>query len=182
MRALVVYESMYGNTHEIADAIAEGLRTTLDDVVVAGLADGEPSLVGVDLVVAGGPTHVHGMSRPRTRQAAAEAAAKSADDLAMEPGAESRGIREWLGSLGEVHRLAAAFDTRIDAPPALTGHASAGIGKRLRKHGCTIVVEPKSFLVDKTSHLLAAERDHAREWGVHVAERAREQAEETSVR
>jgi flavorubredoxin len=27
MRALVVYESMYGNTHRIAEAIARGLRS-----------------------------------------------------------------------------------------------------------------------------------------------------------
>jgi flavodoxin len=28
MRALIIYESMFGNTHAVADAIAEGLRTS----------------------------------------------------------------------------------------------------------------------------------------------------------
>jgi flavodoxin len=34
MRALVVYESMYGNTHIVANCIAEGLRDKACDVTV----------------------------------------------------------------------------------------------------------------------------------------------------
>ena len=45
MRALVVYESMYGNTHLIANAIAEGLRAHVETVVVpVGEADTSPYL------------------------------------------------------------------------------------------------------------------------------------------
>jgi flavodoxin len=36
MRALVVYESMYGNTHQIAEAIARGLRSAYAVQVVSG--------------------------------------------------------------------------------------------------------------------------------------------------
>ena len=38
MRALVVYESMYGNTHLVAEAIARGLRSACP-VQVASLAE-----------------------------------------------------------------------------------------------------------------------------------------------
>jgi len=34
MQAVVVYESMYGNTHLIADAIGAGLKTVFDVSVV----------------------------------------------------------------------------------------------------------------------------------------------------
>jgi menaquinone-dependent protoporphyrinogen IX oxidase len=172
MRALVVYESMYGNTHEIARAIAEGIGET-DEATVVAVADASPELVeAADLLVVGGPTHVHGLSRPSTRRAAAEEAEKPGSTLAMDPGAGEVGIRDWLAGLGHVSGLAAAFDTRIDAAPVLTGHASSGIAKRLRHHGCSLVTKPESFLVDKSSQLLSGEAARAHAWGVQLASEA----------
>ncbi len=66
MRTVVIYESMYGNTHLIADAIADGLRSVSGDVAIVPVADTvDDVLEGADLVVVGGPTHAHGMSRAR---------------------------------------------------------------------------------------------------------------------
>ena len=70
MRAVVVYESMYGNTHLVADAIGAGLRPACDVSVVPVAEAGPAVLAGADLVVVGGPTHVHGMGRASTRKAA----------------------------------------------------------------------------------------------------------------
>ncbi len=66
MRALVVYESMFGNTRVIADAVAIGLSTWLDvGLVEVGTAD--PALNDdVRLLIVGGPTHAFEMSRPET--------------------------------------------------------------------------------------------------------------------
>ena len=53
MRALVVYESMYGNTHVIAEAIARGLRPAYA-VQVVSVAEARYEQVGrYDLVVVG---------------------------------------------------------------------------------------------------------------------------------
>ena len=63
MRALVVYESMYGNTKEIAAAVADGLSTRMPvQLTEVGAA---PTLLADDigLLVVGGPTHAHGMSK-----------------------------------------------------------------------------------------------------------------------
>ena len=80
MRALVIYESMYGNTHQIAEAIGEGLDLS-DGVKVLPLADVTQSMLEqADLIVVGGPTHAHGMSRESTRKAAVDAAGKPARD------------------------------------------------------------------------------------------------------
>ena len=78
MHTVVVFESMYGNTHLIAEAVADGIRdVTGGEVVVTGVNGADGVLrEGCDLLVVGGPTHVHGMSRPSTRTAAAEAAAE----------------------------------------------------------------------------------------------------------
>ncbi len=169
MRAVVVYESMYGNTHLIADAIASGLGHSLE-VAVVSVHDVKPALAdGVDLLVVGGPTHVHGMTRPNTRLAAIDSATKPDSALTVDPDAEGPGVREWLDSAGPRNALvdtrAAAFDTRVDAPAAFTGRASKGIAHKLRGLGCSLIVEPESFLVTKEAHLEPDEEAHARRWG-----------------
>jgi len=173
MRAVVVYESMYGNTHLVADAIATGMRDVAGDVVLVAPVDEADAamLDGAELLVVGGPTHVHGMSRPKTRTAAAEAAAKPESGLTMEPDADGPGLREWFDELDAVPRSAAAFDTRLDAPPAFTGRAAKSIGKRLRKLGCELIAKPESFLVTKETHLLDDEAARARAWGTELARR-----------
>jgi hypothetical protein len=169
MKAVVVYESMYGNTHLIADAIATGLRAAADVAVVPLEKGTQTLLAGADLVVVGGPTHAHGISRESTRRAAIDAANKPGSDLVIDPDAEGTGLREWFDSLDRLATNAAAFDTRIKAPAPITGRASKGIAKRLRDHGCHVIVEPESFLVTKDSHLLDDEVTHARDWGAQLA-------------
>jgi Flavodoxin domain len=73
MNTLVVYESVYGNTRAIAEAIAEGLGgAPVVPVSRAEVAD------GTELLVVGGPTHMHGLATARSRQMGAEAAHEDA--------------------------------------------------------------------------------------------------------
>jgi len=171
MRTVVVYESMYGNTHLVADEVAAGIRdVTGPEVVVVPVDEADAArLDGIDLLVVGGPTHVHGMTRESTRKAAVEAADKEGSGLTVDPDAEGPGLREWFDALGDLSVRAAAFDTRMDAPAAVTGRASKGIGKRLRRHGCALVVQPQSFLVTKQNRLVDHEAAHARDWGAWAA-------------
>jgi hypothetical protein len=60
---------------------------------------------------------------------------------------------------------AAAFDTRLDAAPLLTGRASKGIARLLHAAGFELAAEPESFLVDKDTLLLAGEEHRAEAWG-----------------
>lgn len=168
MRAIVVYESMYGNTRRIAQAIVRGLDTlgTVRLVPVSAVLSIDPG--DYDLVVVGGPTHRHGMSRESTRRAAEDIAAASGGDLTMEP-ASDEGVRDWLGSLSGMRRQAAAFDTRRDDPSLLTGQASRGIAKLLGAAGFRLVAEPESFLVDEDNQLLPGEEERAQAWGAVLA-------------
>jgi hypothetical protein len=169
MRAVVVYESMYGNTHLIADAIGAGLGTAFDVRVVAVSQAAADVIAGADLVVVGGPTHAHGMSRASTRKAAVQAADKPVGGLMVEPDALGPGLRGWFGSLGRYPVKAAAFDTRIHGPAALTGRAAKGVTRLLREHGFDVVAEPESFLVTKQDRLEPHEQDRARDWGTKLA-------------
>jgi hypothetical protein len=170
MRALVIYESMYGNTHMVATHIADGLRPRFEvDVVPVGEA-ATHLLADCDLVVCGGPTHVHGMSSERSRAAAVAAVGEQSTPLTLDPDARGPGLRDWLQGLPPGAGVAAAaFDTRIDAPAPLTGRAARGIARRLRDHGYRLVVGPESFLVDKKSRLLTVEAERATAWGASLA-------------
>lgn len=165
MRALVIYESMFGNTHLVADAIAEGLAQRGANVTVTDPARVEEDMMkGLDLLVVGGPTHARGMTRPGTRESAIDTAGKD-PDLEIDPAANGPGVREWLDSMGLIDVAAAAFDTRIDAPPLLTGRAAKGIDGKLQRLGCKRVVEPESFLVTTKNELVDGELHRAKEWG-----------------
>jgi hypothetical protein len=166
MQAVVIYESMFGNTHAIAREIAAGLAGSFN-VLVLPVTQADPAQISeADLVVVGGPTHVHGMARASTRKAAAKQA-EQGSGLRLEPEALRAGLREWLPSLGNRrgHGLAAAFDTRLAGPPAFTGRASQGIGKALRRSGYELIAAPESFIVTKQNTLRDGELVRAEAWG-----------------
>ncbi len=169
MRAVVVYESIYGNTRQVADAIGSGLKLVFDVSVVPVAEAGPGVLSGADLVVVGGPTHAHSMSQAATRRAAVETAEKPGSGLHVEPGAAGPGLRDWFASLGRYEAKAAAFDTRVHAPVALTGQASKKVSRLLEAHGFNVVVRPESFLVSKQTELEPQETTRAREWAAKLA-------------
>ena len=175
MRAVVVYESMFGNTHAIADAIGKGLGQGLepvDNVVVVPVVEaGRERLGDADLLVVGGPTHFHGMTRTRTRKWAAATAQKPKNDLVLDRDAQGPGIRDWLRSLARGHTKVAAFDTRFKGPAVLRGRASRPISRNLRRHGFEVVATPESFFVTLQNHLEPDEEARAREWGTRLAAR-----------
>jgi flavodoxin len=162
MNAIVIYESIYGNTRAVAEAIAAGLGDA--PVMTPGElpADGVPP----DLLVVGGPTHVHRMATARSRRAAIDAARPGT----LQTAGRGPVVGDWLSGLPRAHgRPAAAFDTRIDKPEWLTGAASHGIAKRLRRDGYT-VVDTVSFLVTETEGPLKdGELKRARRWGADLA-------------
>jgi hypothetical protein len=171
MRALVVYESMFGNTHTVAERIAEGIEPDFETTVVAVGQAGPQQIADADLVVVGGPTHVHGMSSERSRAGAVDIAAKD-EELELDPDAPGEGLRDWFRDVSDdvgAGRLAAAFDTRVHAAKVLTGEASHAIEKRLRRHGFELLVGRESFFVDKSNHLEAGEEQRAVDWGRSVA-------------
>ncbi|HEU0042879.1 MAG TPA: hypothetical protein VFQ15_11055 [Jiangellaceae bacterium] len=161
MTAIVVFESMFGNTQQIAMDIAEGLRPFVEvSVLEVGQAPAHLD-ERIDLIVVGGPTHAFGMTRPSTRADATE----QANGALISRGV---GIREWLEALPDDHRdvSVATFDTRIDKVRRLPGSAARGAAKALRRHGDRVITKPESFYVtDMTGPLVDGERLRAQRWG-----------------
>ncbi|MGX5694747.1 flavodoxin domain-containing protein [Agromyces soli] len=170
MRALVVYESMFGNTAACAEAIAAVLGRRAE--VRLAHADEGARLDGLDLVVVGSPTHGFALPSGLSRRAAR---AQGADASA----AGRRGVREWLGALEPFATtetrtavaeppFAAAFDVR--QAPGTAGAPAHRVLHRLEKLGLRRFADPVSFRVGPTAGpLLAGELDRAAAWAEGIA-------------
>ena len=166
MRALVVFESMYGNTQRIAEAVAAGLRTEVETDLFE-VSSAPRSTDGYEVVVVGGPTHAFTMSTRQSR----EDSAKKVDTPIISTGT---GIRDWIDSVAP-HRdelPCATFDTRFDRPTWLTGSAARRASGRMHKRGFGRLSPATSFFVEHgQGPLVEGETDRAFEWGERMAVR-----------
>jgi hypothetical protein len=161
MHALVVLESLWGNTEQIAREIAAGIEEERTDVADAASA---PNVLNadVDLLVVGGPTHAFSMSTATTRESAKHQGAEHVPTL---------GIREWVDAHQAPHRaiLVATFDTRVVSPP-LPGSAAKKAMKLLVGLGYRPLVKPETFHVHGYSGPVAdGELERAKRWGAELA-------------
>ncbi|SNR30993.1 hypothetical protein [Blastococcus mobilis] len=166
-RALVVYESVFGDAKQIALAVAEGLATRLPvDVASAREA---PTQVPADvrMLVVGGPNHAFSMPRRSTREGAVRDHGAQIPDTGF-------GLHEWLDMVQLPRAIsAAAFDTRMDRPTLITklDHAARTEEKLLRRLGATLAAPAEHFFVtDTKGPLVDGEADRARRWGQALAE------------
>jgi hypothetical protein len=163
MRALVVYESMFGNTEQVARQVADGLAGHAQvELREVSEAPAQPDEL-LDLVVLGGPTHAFSMSRASTREDARRQGATH--------GEVYTGLREWLDGLppGAHHPMVAAFDTRVTKVRRIPGSAARKAARVADHLGYRVTEKPESFFVEDVDGPLAAgELERARAWGDEV--------------
>ena len=160
MKAIVVYESHWGNTARIAEAVAEGIGP---EARALNTTEATPEVVAeAELLVAGAPvmafhlpddSMLEGMTR---------------DIKAPEPPDVSHpSLRDWLDKLPHSQAAAASFETRLRWSP---GSATSGIDDRLHRAGFRTIAKPGNFVV-KGSYgpLREGEIERAREWGATLA-------------
>jgi hypothetical protein len=162
VKAVVVYESYWGNTKQVAEAVAEGIGP---DVPALATDEATADVVsGADLVVAGAP--IHGFSLPR------EQGRKTLPDdkkAPHPPDVSHPTMRTWLSDLPAGQGYGAGFDTRASWTP---GSAAKKIRKGLAKAGYSPVGEEGEFIVEGTyGPMREGEIERARAWGAELAER-----------
>jgi hypothetical protein len=159
VKALVVYESMFGNTESVARAVADRLRETFE-VTLSDVRE-MPPVHDVDLLVVGAPTHAWGLSRPSTRLDADRRGT-------IRPGATEVGMREYLALSPKLPGVpAAAFDTRVDK--AWAGSSARKAQRELRRLGCRMVLPAQNFAVTgATGPLVAGEQERAGRWAAQL--------------
>lgn len=121
-RAVVIYDTKFGNTEKVARALAEGMKrhevnvdcSKIDEVNISKLGD-------YDLLAVGGPMHAFGLSKP---------------------------MKDFLKKLENMNtsgKKAFAFDTKLKS--RLAGSAGKRIEKKLKKLGMNIVKSHVSAIV-----------------------------------
>ena len=163
MKALLVYESMFGNTEEVARAVARGLSDRME-VELRDVSEApSPITEFLDLIVVGGPTHAFSMSKPGTR---AEAIRQGA-----EHGHEEVGLREWLSGLprGPHSEMVATFDTRAEQVRHLPGSAARKASRQFDRLGYELIGRESFFVTASSGPLEAGELGRAEAWGRHLA-------------
>jgi hypothetical protein len=165
--ALVVVESMFGNTDQIGRAVAEGLNEAGVETVVIDVTSAQVDLpTDVDLLVVGAPTHALSLSKPSTRVDAIRQGA-SEERVAI-------GVREWLTKV-QPHDprrppVVAVFDTRLSKVRRLPAAAGPRAAHLARRRGLQLLGRPKAFLVsDVTGPLVDGELTRAQAWGRELA-------------
>jgi flavorubredoxin len=162
MKAVVVYESLWGNTAAIARAIAEGIGPEAQ-AVTTDAAYGE-TVAQADLIVAGAP--VLGFSLPSDR--IRDSVARSEANAPTPPDLSHPSMRSWLDALPHGRGRAAAFETRIWWSPR---GATGDIERRLTRAGYRTIANAQKFVVkDKYGPLREGELDRARRWGTELAQ------------
>lgn len=161
MKAVVVYESVWGNTEAVARAIAEGLGP--DTPVLSTAEANTAALANADLIVAGSP--VFGFNVPSDKML--EGIRANPGDAPTPPDLSQPSMRSWLDSAPRGKGRAAAFETRIWWSP---GGATAGILRGLEKAGYQPVGKGYRFIVKgKFGPLREGELERARQWGQDLA-------------
>lgn len=162
MKAIVVYESHWGNTAAIARAIAEGIGPAARALSTAEATGA--MLAGVDLIVVGAP--LLGFSLPTEAMLKSLAANQARDPTP--PDLSHPALRAWLAALPQGSGCAAAFETRIWWSP---GSAAKAILGRLEQTGYRPVAKAQRFVVQgKYGPLRAGEIERARRWGAELAQ------------
>lgn len=161
MKAIVVYESLWGNTAAVARAIAEGLGPGAQALTTAEAAG--TALDGVDLIVAGAPVLAFRLPTEEIRagQGANPGRAPAPPDLSHPA------MRTWLSGLPKGQGRCAAFETRLWWSP---GGATSAIERGLEGAGYRPVAKRQRFVVKGAyGPLRPGELERARGWGAELA-------------
>jgi flavodoxin len=151
MKVLLLYDSVFGNTEQIAQAIDKSFRS-LENIVTGRITDFKPEqLGGVDLLIIGSPTQKF---RPL--------------------GSVNKFFKKIPGkSLNSIK--VAAFDTRIALSDIdnkilkffvkIFGYAAEPIAENLKKKGGELIIAPEGFLVkDMKGPLKQGEVERSADW------------------
>ena len=149
MRTVVIFDTKFGNTARIAAAIARGVGTRSDVMILEAVEAVEALSERPDLVIVGGPTQRRG------------------------PSPALGGFLDGLPP--SLHGVpAATFDTRYRGARWLMGSAAHDAARRLGKRGARLAVPPESFYITRGGPpegqgLEAGELERAEAWGRRVA-------------
>jgi len=150
MKALIVYDSMFGNTEKIAQSIHDSLAESVNVEILHMSKLNSKELNGLDLVIVGSPTH---RCKP------------------------SESVNVFLNNIprGALKGISiASFDTRYHMSKWLlwlAGSATKRIARKLKSKKGNLALEPESFIVTgREGPLEDGELERASLWAKTIIE------------
>ncbi len=125
MNCLIIYDTVYGNTEQVARAIGAAFAPAHSVRLVKADKIASLDVASIDLLIVGGPTHRHRIS-PQLDAV-----------LKTTPRGALKGVK------------VATFDTRYRMAEWLSGSAASGIARRVRKLGGSLLAPPESFFIER---------------------------------
>jgi flavodoxin len=156
MKALIIYDSVFGNTEKIARSIAKGLGT-VHEVSVIKIGSATPDMIPAsDLLIIGSPTR------------------------AFNPTPEIKAFVSKISPSSLEGRRVASFDTRANLETIKSkffrkvvdkaGYAAKFISREMKKKGAVLIAPAEGFLVNgEQGPLMEGELERAEEWGRKLA-------------
>jgi len=161
MKAVVVYESLWGNTAAIARAIAEGTGPEARALSTAQAT--AEAIAGADLIVAGAPLIGFRLPTDGVRKNIG----RDPKHAQRPPDLSLPSMRSWLATLPNGRGCCAAFETRFKWSP---GSATGAIATGLQRAGYRRIAKDHPFIVKGTYGPLAdGEVERAKAWGAELA-------------
>jgi len=146
MKALIVYDSVYGNTEKIAKAIAEAITPSGEVKILRAGEANLSELASIDLLIVGSPTH---------------------------GGRPTPAVQDFLNKVPKLQGInVAAFDTRIQTKLVrVFGYAAGRIANNLKKRGSILIASPEGFFVTGgRGPLKEGELERAAAWAKGILE------------
>ena len=146
MKALIVYDSVYGNTEKIARAIAEAITPSGEVKILRAGEANLSELASIDLLIVGSPTH---------------------------GGRPTPAVQDFLNKVPKLQGInVAAFDTRIQTKLVrVFGYAAGRIANNLKKRGSILIASPEGFFVTGgRGPLKEGELERAAAWAKGILE------------
>jgi flavodoxin len=141
MNTCIVYDSMFGNTGQVAKALANALREFGQVEIVAVEHTHPLELEGVDVLILGSPTQ------------------------GWRPTQAMRDLLEYIPTEALSRLTIACFDTRFDQSAMITGSAAKLMARKLRRRGALRLLSTESFFVEGThGPLKSGELEQAVKW------------------
>lgn len=148
MKTLIIYDSQFGNTGQLAEAVAETLAIAGESKAIRVSNLDSSELQGLDLLVLASPTQGWRATPPMI-ELPKNFLAHMPPDLAV-----------------------AVFDTRFEKATWITGSAARRLGKMLQRMGFSLLLPPESFFVTETKGpLKEGELERARDWARMLLEK-----------
>ena len=163
MNTRVIIESYFGNTLQIAHAIADALPNAQIQSF-----DEAPDVIpdDINLLLLGAPTHEAALPTPKSRHLAATRSSTGSANRIQPP--PQRGLAEWIKHATiPAGTRTITFDTSAGRFATLFGCAAKAAAKQLRARGFQVERGP-SFTVTAGDVLVAGQQEQAARWAASL--------------